>query len=114
MCTHISKCKNDTVEATPGEKERGRIGRGDERMVEEVNSCMIYLIHCKNLYKCHNVPPPGTTIKGKNSRNLRDIKKIICKELLCRFRKLTKISRSNSYAYIQISKYISYFNSYHI
>jgi hypothetical protein len=28
-----------------------------------VNSAMIYLIHCKNFYKCHNVPPPSTTIK---------------------------------------------------
>jgi hypothetical protein len=24
------------------------------------------LIHCKNLCKCHNVPPPITTIKEKN------------------------------------------------
>jgi hypothetical protein len=28
-----------------------------------VNSCMIYLIHCKNQCKYHNVPPPITTIK---------------------------------------------------
>jgi hypothetical protein len=27
------------------------------------DSSMIYLIHCKNLYKCCNVPPPSTTIK---------------------------------------------------
>jgi hypothetical protein len=26
----------------------------------------IYLIYCKNFYKCHNVPLPTTTIK-KNS-----------------------------------------------
>jgi hypothetical protein len=32
---------------------------------EGVNSNMLYLIHCKNLCKCHNVPPPSTTIKGK-------------------------------------------------
>jgi hypothetical protein len=32
-------------------------------MVEEVNSHMRYLIHCKNLCKCHNVPSPVTTIK---------------------------------------------------
>jgi hypothetical protein len=25
---------------------------------------MIYLIHSKNLWKCHNVPPPSTKIKG--------------------------------------------------
>jgi hypothetical protein len=34
-------------------------------MVEEVNSSMIYLIHCKNLCKCYSVPPPSTTIKEK-------------------------------------------------
>jgi hypothetical protein len=33
--------------------------------VEGVNSSMIYLIHCKNLCKCYNVPPPRTTIKKK-------------------------------------------------
>jgi hypothetical protein len=26
---------------------------------------MIYLICCKNLCKCHSVPPPSTTIKEK-------------------------------------------------
>jgi hypothetical protein len=25
----------------------------------------IYLIHCKVLCKCYNVPPPSTTIKNK-------------------------------------------------
>jgi hypothetical protein len=30
----------------------------------EVNSS-ICLIHCKNLWKCHNVPSPSTTIKEK-------------------------------------------------
>jgi hypothetical protein len=34
-------------------------------MVEEMNSCLIYLIHSKNLCKCHNVPLPNTTIKEK-------------------------------------------------
>jgi hypothetical protein len=33
--------------------------------MEGVNSNMIYLIHCKNLCKCHNVPPHSTTIKEK-------------------------------------------------
>jgi hypothetical protein len=38
------------------------IGEGGDkrRVVDGVNSIMIYLIHCKNLYKCHNVPPPST------------------------------------------------------
>jgi hypothetical protein len=30
-----------------------------------VNSSMSYLIHGKNLCKCHNVPPPSATIKEK-------------------------------------------------
>jgi hypothetical protein len=33
-------------------------------MVEEVNSYMIYLIHCKKFCKCHNVLKPSTTIKN--------------------------------------------------
>jgi hypothetical protein len=41
------------------ESEKGEWGRA----VEGVNSRMIYLIHCKNLGKCHNVPPHSTTIK---------------------------------------------------
>jgi hypothetical protein len=28
-----------------------------------LNSSMLYLIHCKNFCKCHNAPPPSTTIK---------------------------------------------------
>jgi hypothetical protein len=46
-------------------------------MVEEVNSSMIYLIHCKNFCKCFNVSPPSTTINflksyvsGKGGRDL--------------------------------------------
>jgi hypothetical protein len=33
------------------------------REVEGVNSCMMYLIHCKNLCKCYNVSTPSMTIK---------------------------------------------------
>jgi hypothetical protein len=40
-------------------------------MVEEMNSCMIYLIHYKNLCKCHNVSPP-ITIKEK-TQNLDEV-----------------------------------------
>jgi hypothetical protein len=36
-----------------------------KRMMERVNSTMIYLIYYKNFCKCHNVPPPRTTIKKK-------------------------------------------------
>jgi hypothetical protein len=34
-------------------------------MAEVMNSSMIYLIHCKNLCKCHNVPPTHHNNKGK-------------------------------------------------
>jgi hypothetical protein len=39
--------------------------RGRKENGEGVNSSMKYLICCKNLYKCHNVPLPSTTIKKK-------------------------------------------------
>jgi hypothetical protein len=48
-------------ETVPGMGEEWR--RGKRRMVEGVNSTVIYLIHCKNSCKCHNVAPPRTTIK---------------------------------------------------
>jgi hypothetical protein len=35
-----------------------------------VNSSMIYLIHGKNFYKCHNVPLPSTIIIIKYSLGL--------------------------------------------
>jgi hypothetical protein len=55
MSTHVCKCKNDTYW-----NYSRNWGRGEwRRMVEGVNSSMIYLIHCKNLCKCHNVPPPA-------------------------------------------------------
>jgi hypothetical protein len=47
------------VETVPG------IGGGMKESSGGVNSNMIYLIHCKNLCKCHNVLPSSTTIKEK-------------------------------------------------
>jgi hypothetical protein len=44
------------VETTPG------LGRRGKRKVVEGVKASIYLIHCKNFCKCHNVPPPSTTI----------------------------------------------------
>jgi hypothetical protein len=44
------------VETIPGMGGGGNKGEG-------VNSSMIYLIHCKNFWKCYNVPSPRTTIK---------------------------------------------------
>jgi hypothetical protein len=38
-------------------------------VVEVVNWCMIYLMHCQNICKCHSIPPPRTTVKEKNKRN---------------------------------------------
>jgi hypothetical protein len=38
---------------------------GIKRMVEEVNSSMVYLIYYKNTCKCHNVPPPSTIKKER-------------------------------------------------
>jgi hypothetical protein len=54
------KAKMIPVETIP------RIGGGRiKENSEGVNSSMIYLIQCKNFCKCHNVPPPSTTIKNK-------------------------------------------------
>jgi hypothetical protein len=43
---------------------------GWKRAVERVNSSMIYLIHCKNSWKCHNVPQHNNNI-NKNKMLLR-------------------------------------------
>jgi hypothetical protein len=62
LCTHVCKWKNDTNWNYP------RNGGGRECIVVEgVNSSMIYLIHCKNFCKCHNVPPTSTTINNNNN-----------------------------------------------
>jgi hypothetical protein len=37
-------------------------------MVEWVNSCMKYLIHSKNLCKCHSVLPPGIMIEENKEK----------------------------------------------
>jgi hypothetical protein len=47
-----------TVETVPGID-----GGGMKESSGGVNSSMIYLIHCKNLCKCYNVPPPCAKIK---------------------------------------------------
>jgi hypothetical protein len=41
-------------------------GKGNKRrMMESVNSSMIYFIYCKNFCKCHNVPPSSKVILKK-------------------------------------------------
>jgi hypothetical protein len=52
----VHRCKNDTC--WNYSKNGGR--RGKRRAVEGVNSSMIYLIHCTNFHKYHNVPPTST------------------------------------------------------
>jgi hypothetical protein len=41
----------------PAETVPGIRGGGRKRAVEGVNSGILCLTHCKNLCKCHNVPP---------------------------------------------------------
>jgi translation initiation factor 2 beta subunit (eIF-2beta)/eIF-5 len=55
------------VETIPAMEGEGRI-KENGGMVERVNSSMIYLIYIKNFCKCHNIPPPNTTIKNKQKR----------------------------------------------
>jgi hypothetical protein len=69
MCTHVCKCKNDicwNCSRNQGRVVKESSGGWWKRAVEGVNSSMIYLIHCKNLCKCCNVPLPSTTIKIRN------------------------------------------------
>jgi hypothetical protein len=52
----------------PFQEEQWRCEFKYSRIVEGVNSSMIYLILCKNFWKCHTVPPPSTTkIKVKKT-----------------------------------------------
>jgi hypothetical protein len=51
----------------------GRGRRKWKRMVEGVNSSLIYLICCKNLCKCHNVPP--TQHNNKKQKQYRIVYK---------------------------------------
>jgi hypothetical protein len=36
--------------------------------VERVDASVLFLIHCKNFCKCHNVPPPSTIKKEKKKK----------------------------------------------
>jgi hypothetical protein len=49
-----------SIETVPGMGEGGMKENGGGG-----NSSVKYLIYCKNFCKCHNVPPPSTTIKNK-------------------------------------------------
>jgi hypothetical protein len=53
---------------------KGKPGAGAriKRAVEGWNQYDSYnLAHCKNFCKCHNVPPPSTTIKEKNKNKVK-------------------------------------------
>jgi hypothetical protein len=54
MCANAKMIPVETFLGIGGQEIKESSGRG---------SSMIYLIHCKNLYKCHNVLPPNTIIK---------------------------------------------------
>jgi hypothetical protein len=43
------------VKTVPGIREEGM-----KRAVKGVISSVIYLIHCKNIFKCYKVSPPST------------------------------------------------------
>jgi hypothetical protein len=57
--------KHEAMSANSSSIKKKNEDRGFMRVVEGVNSSVIYLIHCKKLCKCHTVPPPST-IKEKN------------------------------------------------
>jgi hypothetical protein len=46
-------------------------------MVDSVNLSMIYLIYCKNFCKCHNAPPPSTTITTKENWGNGDMAQVV-------------------------------------
>jgi hypothetical protein len=64
VCIYVN-AKTVPVETIP---EMGGGGNKGEQWRGWIQ--VLYLIHCKNLYKCHNVPPPSTTIKGKGKKKV--------------------------------------------
>jgi ferredoxin-like protein FixX len=57
LCTHVCKWKNDI------HWNYSSNGGGMKENSGGVHLSNIYLIYCENFCKCHNVPPPSTTIK---------------------------------------------------
>jgi hypothetical protein len=59
--------ENIPVETVPeigrGVYDKGEWWRG-------VNSSVIYLIYCKNIYKCHNVSPSSKTIEPSRTKKV--------------------------------------------
>jgi hypothetical protein len=46
--------------------------------MERVNSSIIYSLHCRNFYGCHNLPLLSTKIKTKNENLTMSEKKKEC------------------------------------
>jgi hypothetical protein len=61
MYSHACKHRHDNCWNCS--RSQGKGGWGQQW--RGVNASMIYLIHCKNLCKCYNVPPCRTAIKNK-------------------------------------------------
>jgi hypothetical protein len=51
------------------EKKKNKMRGEWRRMMEGLNSSMIYLIYCKKFCKCHNIAPLSTTIKKEKKNN---------------------------------------------
>jgi hypothetical protein len=66
QCIH----KNVITKIIPVETVPRIRGEGMKESGGEGEYSMIYLIHCKNLCKCHNVPPTSTIIKGIKTFNI--------------------------------------------
>jgi hypothetical protein len=70
LCTRICKWEVIPVETIPA------IGEGEIKENDEgVNSNMIYLIHCKNFCKFHNVFPSSTITNKQTKKKQRKEKK---------------------------------------
>jgi hypothetical protein len=65
MCIHASKCNNDTY--WNYSRYQGR--REWRKIVEEMNSHMMYLIHYKNLWKCQQCAPTNNNNTGKKTKS---------------------------------------------
>jgi hypothetical protein len=64
-----------SVKMTPAETIPGMGEEGIKKKGGGVNSSMIYLTHCKNFCKCHNIPPPSPTKTTTNMEYFSALKK---------------------------------------
>jgi predicted adenine nucleotide alpha hydrolase (AANH) superfamily ATPase len=63
-----------TGKVIPVEPITGMEGWGEKRrMMEEVNSNMIYLIYCKNFCGCHNVLHPTNNKRNDYSKRKKSL-----------------------------------------